>query len=101
MRELKKEELIRIINTAFAHLLKDINYKETKARYEQAKEEIVALIKIGRLEVTEEWIIKRAEETAADYPDVAFPNLITIFKGLLTEAGVSITVDPHGKSGKE
>ena len=40
--------------------------------------------------VDEEWIIEQAENTASDYPDVAFPNLITIFKKLLKEAGVEM-----------
>ena len=62
-------------------------------------EEIVARLK-NQPTITEEWIIESAENVAADYPEVAFPNLIAIFEGLLTEAGVSITVDPHRKSGK-
>ena len=41
-------------------------------------------------EVTEEWIIKKAEEIASDYGDVAFPNLISIIKKLFTEVGVEI-----------
>ena len=60
---------------------------------------IAAIIK-NQPTITNEWIIESAENIAADYPEVAFPNLIAIFKGLLTEAGVSITVDPHRKSGK-
>jgi len=54
----------------------------------QAYEQIMALIK--KPQVTDEWIIQQAENTASDYPDVAFPNLITIFKGLLKEAGYQI-----------
>lgn len=42
-------------------------------------------------QVTEEWIQEKAEDTASDYPDVAFPNLITIFKKLLKEAGVHVS----------
>ena len=44
MTKLKKEELLNILETAFSCLLKDINYKETGARYEQAKKQIKALI---------------------------------------------------------
>ena len=40
--------------------------------------------------VTEGWIQKMAEDTASDYPYVAFPNLITIFKKLLKEAGIKV-----------
>jgi hypothetical protein len=40
--------------------------------------------------VTNKWIEEKAVDTANDYPDVAFPNLIAIFKKLLKEAGVKV-----------
>jgi hypothetical protein len=40
--------------------------------------------------VTEEWIEEKAVGTASDYPDIAFPNLIIIFKKLLKEAGIKV-----------
>ena len=42
---MEERELLRILETAFIHLKKDVNYKETKRRYQQALEEIAALIK--------------------------------------------------------
>ena len=55
----------------------------------QADEQIKALIE-NEPTVTEEWIEEQAVFTANDYSDVAFPNLIAIFKKLLKEAGVSV-----------
>ncbi len=40
--------------------------------------------------VTEKWVQERAEVAASDDPDVAYPNLIVIFKKLLKEAGVEV-----------
>ena len=40
--------------------------------------------------VTNKWIEEKAVDTASDYPDVAFPNLIAIFKKLLKEAGIKV-----------
>ena len=81
---MKKEKLLEVLE----HLKRDsCELLQWNEKNNQAYNQIVALVK---KEVTEEWIIEMAEKTATDYPDVAFPNLITIFKGLLTEAGVSI-----------
>ena len=44
MSKLNQEELLSILETAFSHLLKDINYKETKAKYEQAHLQIKEMI---------------------------------------------------------
>ena len=41
---MEERELLRILESAFIHLKKDVNYKETKRKYQQALEEIVALI---------------------------------------------------------
>ena len=49
---MEERELLRILETAFIHLKKDVNYKETKRKYQQALEEIAALIK--KPKVTEE-----------------------------------------------
>ena len=76
--KMKEEELLNILETAFSCLLKDINYKETGARYEQSKEQIVALIKLSRQKsrqngeiqkpgVTEEWIIEKACEDSRNF----------------------------------
>lgn len=43
-----------------------------------------------KLTVTNKWIEEKAVDTASDYPDVAFPNLIAIFKKLLKEAGMKV-----------
>ena len=43
-----------------------------------------------RTTVTNKWIEEKAVDTANDYPDVAFPNLIAIFKKLLKEAGMKV-----------
>ena len=40
--------------------------------------------------VTKEWIEEMAVDIANDYGDVAFPNLITIVKRIIAEAGVEI-----------
>jgi len=44
MKKKNKEELLSILEAAFSHLLKDINYKETKAKYEQAHLQIKEMI---------------------------------------------------------
>ena len=50
----------------------------------------VLVLKLEEKKVTKEWIEEKAVETASDYPDVAFPNLIAIFKKLLKEAGTEV-----------
>lgn len=97
MIKLTKEEILGELQFNW----KNPHTKNSKhwERNQRAYKRIAAIIK-NQPTITEEWIIESAENVAADYPEVAFPNLIAIFKGLLTEAGVSITVDPHRKSGK-
>lgn len=70
-------------NTDPAHIVREnILIKDTcKLLLEKLEE---------KRKVTEGWIQKMAEDTASDYPDVAFPNLITIFKKLLKEAGLKV-----------
>ena len=101
MTELKKEELLGILGIRFAGVCsrKEARaYQQIRAIITKFDEECVRSYKTGykagliqKPEVTEEWIEKMAEDTAGDYPDVAFPNLITIFKKLLKEAGVHVS----------
>jgi len=49
---MEEKELLSILEVAFRHLTKDINYKETKKRYQQAQQEIVELIKKSRVSKT-------------------------------------------------
>lgn len=60
MSKLKEKKLLSILKTAFSCLLKDINYKETKAKYEQAEEQIKEMIQ--KPQVTEEWIDEAREK---------------------------------------
>ena len=60
MSKLNQKKLLSILETAFSHLLKDINYKETKAKYEQAHQQIKEMIQ--KPEVTEEWIEEKAKK---------------------------------------
>lgn len=73
MSELKKEEILSILETAFSHLLKDINYKETRARYEQAKEQIKTLI---QKPVVDEDIVNRYKVLFHDAPPSMIEQLI-------------------------
>lgn len=57
---MEERELLRILETAFIHLKKDVFYKETKRKYQQALEEIAALIQKPR--VTEKWLDEKAHD---------------------------------------
>lgn len=70
-------------NTDPAHIVREnILIKDT------CKMLVVKLEEKGK--VTKEWIEEKAAGTASDYPDIAFPNLIAIFKKLLKEAGIKV-----------
>ncbi len=57
---MEERELLSILGTAFIHLKKDINYKETKKKYQQALEEIAALIKKPKF--TDKWVEGKMRE---------------------------------------
>jgi len=92
MTKLKNEELLEELQCAFYDYVLKAKMKDYLKEFITTREQAYYQIKemIRKSGVTEEWIQEKAENTASDYPDVAFPNLITIFKALLKEVGVRV-----------
>jgi hypothetical protein len=98
---MKREKLLNIVKQVF------IGWLEVDEKFEVAEEQIVALIK--KPEVTEEWIEEKAirlfRMAMKWFSDekITSQQKVEIGQGFIRTLmeDVSITVDPHGKSGKE
>lgn len=85
MSKLNQGELLDIFDGVFSFYLGELGHEEDKVKIEQAKKQIVALIK--KPEVTEEWIEEKMKE-----------SINKSFKDYETEIQAILFVDPINKS---